>query len=296
MRRVLSFFVLSVTQLFAQDTIQIYTCYGNAYQLIVEGRLLDTRKLHETLVTDSWIKNGWHNVKYFINDEIKNTPISLKINNESYLTKSDDEGYFEFEINTSKKPFVNEQSIELSLIEENLSNRCSAKILAETPQIGIISDFDDTVIVSDVTYKLNLIHNVFFKNYKQREVIKGMAQRFHMILSQNPSALPLPFFVITGSPKQLHNSINDFLDFHHFPPRTLITKKMHGENADDILDQVAYKKGKIEKLIALYPNTKWVCFGDSGEQDEEVYRQIANQHPKNIEAIYIRNVIDGTIN
>lgn len=295
MKKTILLILLSFNSLLAQPNIEVYNCYGNSYELIVEGRVLTERSFKESKKKDSWLSNAWENLGHLINDETKNTPITLEIDKEQYHAKTDDEGYFEFDVTHSKKSFKNQEPLELFLNNESISILSLARILNDKPQVGIISDFDDTLIVSEVTNKFKLLDNLFFKNYKQREVVAGMAERFKTILSKHDSNESLPFFIITGSPKQLDHNIRDFLDYHHFPPYMLITKKIHGKNSDPLFNQVKYKQKKIEKLIALYPNVQWRCFGDSGEQDQKVYSLMAQKYPKHIQAIFIRNIESGKV-
>ena len=283
--------LFSLLPLFASADIQLQTCYGNPYTVIVEGRVLEERTFKESKEEDSWLKNTWKKVKQLVNDEVKNEKLSLVVGGEVYERFTDDEGYFEFEINNTKAPWKNHENVEIYLDELNVTIHASAFIVDDSVKVGVISDFDDTVIVSDVTNKLDLVKNTFFKNYKQREVVKGMREQFKKIL-QTPNA---PLFFVTGSPKQLYTAIHNFLNYHKFPKRTLITKKAHGDNADSLFDQQGYKVEKIEKLMKLFPHLQWVCFGDSGEKDKEVYGELLKTHPQQIKAIYIRNVANSEI-
>ena len=157
------------------------------------------------------------------------------------------------------------QKITLHINGNKNLHKTNATIIDSIPLLGIISDFDDTMIVSDVTNKIKLGFNMMFKNYKQRTLVPSILERFKKILAQNPKGMPSTLFILTGSPQQLFTPIEQFLDYYHFPKRTLILKKSHGENLDPLTDQFAYKTQKIERLIKLYPNMKWVMFGDSGE-------------------------------
>jgi phosphatidate phosphatase APP1 len=283
--------LFSLLPLFSDADIQLQTCYGNSHTVIVEGRVLEERTFSESHAEDSWLKNTWKKVKQLVNHEVKNEKLSLVIGGEVYENVTDNEGYFEFEINNSNAPWKNHENIEIYLDELNVSIHASAFIIDASIKRGVISDFDDTVVVSGVTSKLELVKNTFFKNYKQRELVNGMKEHFSTILNTKNT----PLFFVTGSPKQLYGAIHRFLNYHGFPKRTLITKKAHGDNADPLFDQLSYKVEKIEKLIELFPQIKWVCFGDSGEKDAEVYSKLLKEHPKQIKAIYIRNVDSGKI-
>ncbi|HEY9842488.1 MAG TPA: App1 family protein, partial [Candidatus Obscuribacterales bacterium] len=59
---------------------------------------------------------------------------------------------------------------------------------------------------------------------------------------------------------------------------------------DNPLQQQDYKQEKLRLLLKTYPNKLFICFGDSGEKDPEIYRQIAKEYPGRIKAIFINNV------
>ena len=187
------------------------------------------------------------------------------------------------------------QKIVLNIDGNKNLHETNATIIDTTPLVGIISDFDDTIIVSEVTNKISLGINTMFKNYKQRTLVPTMLERFKKILAQNPKGVPSTLFILSGSPQQLFKPIEQFLDYQHFPKRILILKKAHGENLDPLTDQFAYKTQKIERFIKLYPNMQWVMFGDSGEKDKQVYKAIKEKYPRKVLQYYIRNVDSGKI-
>jgi len=228
-------------------------------------------------------------------DDIESADINLTIEHESFKSKGDDEGYFAFNAKTKQRLNMGYQKIILQLKKNPDLHETNATIIDTTPLVGIISDFYDTIIVSEVTDKISLGINTMFKNYKQRILVPTMLERFKKILSQNPKGTPSTLFILTGSPQQLFTPIEKFLNYHHFPKHTLILKKAHGDNQDPLTDQFVYKTQKIERLIKLYPNMKWVMFGDSGEKDAEVYKAMQAKYPRKVINYYIRNINSGKI-
>lgn len=279
--------ILNSITLFADTNIQITSCYGSPYKMMISGRVLETKEHQEQKRDDGWFKNSWHKLKHLINSEVKNEAISVKIGELEKEAKTDDEGYFRFEIFNKKEAWRNHQKVELSLNQQNISTSILALVLDKSTTKGVISDFDDTIIVSNVTNKLKLLNNTLFKNYKQRKLVQEVAKKI--------KASNAPLFIVTGSPRQLQSSIDKFLDYHHFQKRTIITKKAHGDNADPLFDQLSYKFSHIEKLIELFPHIVWDCYGDSGEKDKEVYLALAKKYPQNIGKIYIRDVESGQV-
>ncbi len=280
--------LFSFSQLIAKDSIQIHNCYGNDQKLILQGRVLDEREFSETKKDDNIFTNLWRKLGYIFNDERKNVNLTLEVNSNKFEKKSDDENYFEFDLSFKKDSLKPNQKINLYLTDQKeINTSCNAFILSNKKQTGIISDFDDTIIISDVTNKISLLNQLLLKNYKQREVVKGMKKRFEKILKDSPDKA---LFIITGSPKQFNVPIRLFLDYHNFPKRTIITKKIHGDNSNSLFKQEDYKSQNIETLLQLYPNIEWVLFGDSGEKDREIYLDIAKKYPSHIKEIYIRDV------
>ncbi len=287
--RVFLTIMIATTTIHAKDNLHIYEAYGNASRVIIEGRMLHERTPAPATPKDSIFKNFYQKTKEFFNDEIKDSIVYATLDGKSYQSKSDDEGYFHFDIQPETTLTEGYHDISLQIKDNPTKEQVKVPIMI-APAKGIISDFDDTIVISDVTKKWKLIYNILAKNYTQRTLIPTMKDRFVDILSQNPPKYPTPLFILTGSPTQLFGAMEQFLNFHHFPSYQLIAKQMHGAKSDPLLDQFAYKSAQIERLITLFPKMTWTLFGDSGEKDEEVYQTIAKKYPTHIDAIYIRDV------
>ena len=294
-KKILLLTILLVSIGHTKDNIVIYNAYGNNHQVIVQGRMERKRDFRRVSKDDGLLRNFWRRIKQVKADDIKNTNINLSINHETFKTKGDDEGYFEFNVTTKQLLPMGVQKIVLNIEGNKNLHETNATIVDNTSLIGIISDFDDTIIISDVSNKISLGINTMFKNYKQRTLVPTMLERFQKILAQNPKGMPSTLFILSGSPQQLFTPVEEFLDYYHFPKHTLILKKAHGENLDPLTDQFAYKTQKIERLIKLYPNMQWVMFGDSGEKDYQVYKAIEEKYPKKVKSYFIRDVKSGEI-
>ena len=148
----------------AKDFIDIYASYANPRELIVSGRVVDSedKKREED---DSKQSGTWQNLKRnlgnFSHDEKKNIDLTLDVNDFSTTIKTDDEGYFLFNLHA---PLSMNQTVRLYTKNKKEAKEVKLFIPSSQKHIGIISDFDDTVIVSDVTNKLKLLSNTFFKN------------------------------------------------------------------------------------------------------------------------------------
>lgn len=53
------------------------------------------------------------------------------------------------------------------------------------------------------------------------------------------------------------------------------------------------KRPSILEVLDAFPESKFILFGDSGEQDLEVYIALARERPHQVRGIYIRDVTSG---
>jgi len=292
MARVVAIMLLLNLYLFSKGNIVVYSAYGNMTHINIQGRMQKIKNFKSVEAGDNWLKNSYRRLREVETHEIKNRTIIANIDGAIYETKGDNEGYFNFNINLAKPVKDGYKEVLLNIKDSKNITKTKALILSK-PLIGIISDFDDTLIVSNVTDKLKLGANTLFKNYKQRKAVDIMDRWFKEILAKNPKNSPSTLFIVTGSPLQLYRPIKGFLKYHNFPQNILLLKKLNGKNSDSISKQFSYKVKKIEKLIKLYPNMRWYMFGDSGEKDSEVYAHIKAKYPKKIIKYNIRDIKTG---
>ena len=52
----------------------------------------------------------------------------------------------------------------------------------------------------------------------------------------------------------------------------------------------SHKKDKIERLLRVFPESKFVLIGDSGQKDPYIYQSIVREYPGRVEEVYIRDV------
>jgi len=285
-----SLFFSSLTAAVVADEYQIdlHFCYGNSSQLLVEGRVIEQRNASPAKASDNMFSNIWRSLQRLVNDEEEYAKISLLIGSRMFTIRSDEEGYFRFTLPLNDESLSESLTIQLQAENTKLNSQCSLFLPGQANSVGIISDFDDTVVVSDVTDKTKLLLNILTKNYKQREVVEGMSAFYRRLLMTNHEQALLIF--LTGSPRQIQKSIEAFLNYHNFPSRIVLTKKLNGENSDPIFDQFKYKTEKIIALLEFFPEIDFVLVGDDGEKDPEVYDYIQMQFPGRIKDVWIRQV------
>jgi phosphatidate phosphatase APP1 len=154
------------------------------------------------------------------------------------------------------------------------------------PKTGltVISDIDDTVKISNVLNKKELIKNTFLKPYK---TTKGMPEYYKEL--QDDGAF---FHYVSASPWQLYPSLKPFLD-DNYPQGTISLRNFRIKDSSIIKflqSSEEYKIKLIKEIIQRYPKHDFILIGDSGEHDPEVYAKIYNQFKGSNITIMIRAV------
>ena len=151
-------------------------------------------------------------------------------------------------------------------------------------RLTIVSDIDDTIKVSTVSDRRELLMNTFVRDFRS---VDGMASIYRQW-----QAAGAMFHYVSSSPWQLFDSLEQMLGDCDFPQGT-----MHLRNfrlRDQFLKKVMIRRqGKasaIKRLVQNLPSHNFILIGDSGEKDPEIYQKIARRYPEQIQGIFIRDL------
>ncbi len=162
---------------------------------------------------------------------------------------------------------------------EGAAATAPVEVIPDSAPLLVVSDFDDTVAVTNVTSPVKLVESALLKDSDTQAVVPGMAA-FYGCMKQ-PTAPA--FALVSGSPVQYLPRIRKFLDRHGFPTGFGLYLRDIGPTTLS-----GYKQPAIRRLLQQFSQPV-VLVGDSGEKDPEVYAQIRDEFPGRVKAIYIRD-------
>jgi hypothetical protein len=151
--------------------------------------------------------------------------------------------------------------------------------------VSIISDIDDTIKHTQVHDRKAVLTNTFLQEFQP---VTGMAELYYQWAQQG-----CVFHYVSGSPWQLYLPLAEFFRTQGLPPGSINLKmfRLKDPSALDLLQsQTATKIRAIEPLLKAFPERRFVLIGDSGEQDPEIYTEVARTHRPQVVGIFIRNV------
>lgn len=155
--------------------------------------------------------------------------------------------------------------------------------------LSIVSDVDDTIKITQVTDRREMLRNTFAREFKS---VTGMAELYARWAKTGAT-----FHYVTASPWHLFPLLHEFLESQQFPPGTWHMRDFRpaGRDIPKLFRKSRQVKEKhIETLMNCSPKRQFIFVGDSGESDPEMYAGLAEKYPKQVEGIYIRNVSEST--
>ncbi len=174
-----------------------------------------------------------------------------------------------------------------AVLEKQDDRRFAGRVELIPPEgLSVISDIDDTIKLSAVTDKSELIRNTFFRSF---QAIDGMPELYDSL--HNAGAA---FHYVSGSPWQLYEPLRKFFTKAGFPDGSFHLKQFRLKDSSALELLKSQKKNKlsaIRPILRAFPERQFLLFGDSGEQDPEIYGQLAREYGQ-VVGIFIRNASD----
>ena len=150
---------------------------------------------------------------------------------------------------------------------------------------SVISDIDDTVKVTNVANRRELLANTLLREFK---AVDGMADIYRR-WQENGCA----FHYVSASPWQLSPCLCTFLTASELPLGSMHLQLFRLKDSTPLRRLPSRKRSKrrtIEQIMHDFPERKFLLVGDSGERDPELYAAIARAHSKQVSGILIRQV------
>lgn len=197
-------------------------------------------------------------------------------------TKTDSHGFFSL---MAEHSFGGNGNLKILLDGKRLNYKkeiLNVYAVRENHQL-IISDIDDTVVVSHTNKRLKSILNTLFNTYRERKPVTSTAKIFDALGGQNDMVY------VSRSEYNLFPLISNFIRYHHVPrgplfltPFITFRELIKNEKDPDF---------KIKTINLLLENSNYeriVLVGDDTQHDLHVYSEIARTYGERIRKIFIR--------
>jgi phosphatidate phosphatase APP1 len=210
-------------------------------------------------------------------------------------TTTDPDGYFRVHLRpqTAPSPDLTWHAIDLLLEEpEHVEAQGQIYIPPSRASFVIISDIDDTIMHTGVANKLGMLWRLFVADAQSRVAFPGVAALYRAFYAGRSGDEANPMLYVSRAPWGIYAVLEEFFQQHGIPVGPVLFLREWGISWRSPLPRKAadHKQELIQNMLGLYQELPFVLIGDSGQHDPEVYRQIVEEHPGRVLAVYIRNV------
>ncbi|MES2239652.1 MAG: App1 family protein [Bacteroidota bacterium] len=273
--------------------LKLYRGYANEQELIVMGHVFLPTKDVEYDFQDKNFKNASSIIGMYRMKTWSNADIFLTHNQRTIHTKTLNDGYFKFCIPLDQDDY-GWVDYEVSLNYENETIIAKEHyIRPKIDHLGIISDIDDTFLVSYTLNPLRKIYNLLFRNVNRRKIFEDVTVHYQALSQsgRNDKEELNAFFYVSSSEWNLYRFIVKFTEIHQLPKAVLLLKDIKTNLTDFFWTGRGshnHKFEKIKHILEFYPNLRYVLIGDDSQEDPFLYESISKIFPLTVQAIYIR--------
>jgi phosphatidate phosphatase APP1 len=285
-----------------------YRGFGSPRAVWLTGRVLRQNELVSPADEAPFWDNLSASVSRFFTNEVNGITVRIETFGQVFRTVTTNEGYFDItidpaiELPTGRAWFPVRYALEDVLQPEGYDGPSGSgtrevikdgqlMIAPAYSQFGVISDIDDTVLVTGATSLWQTLRLTFLENAFTRLPFAGVAAFYRALQGGAVTTLFNPIYFVSSSPWNLYDLLIDFFRIQGIPKGPILLRDLE-LNASMLSEEGhhLHKMSMIRKVMAVNPELKFILLGDSGQQDPEIYADIIRDNPGRIVVAYIRDV------
>ena len=160
-------------------------------------------------------------------------------------------------------------------------------VVGPVAAVGLVSDIDDTVMVTWLPRPFIAAWNTFVRQETARSEVPGMPELYAEFLTANPGAFVV--YLSTGA-WNTAPFLRRFLRTHGFPTGPLLLTDWGPTNTGWFRSGRVHKIGTLRRLRRELPHLQWLLVGDDGQHDPEIYSTFARESPEAVRAVLLREL------
>jgi phosphatidate phosphatase APP1 len=260
-------------------TIIPYTGYGSVTWIRVMARVrlspFGTRQSTRAKV------RGWRN---FLTAPVRSADVVIEVAGQRHEARTDRSGHIDCVLPAGLEPgwaTVRLSSPGAKTVEAPI------RIVDPAARFGIVSDIDDTVMVTALPRPMLAAWNTFVLDEHARAAVPGMAVLYERLVNAHPGT---PVLYLSTGAWNVAPALSRFLSRHLYPAGPLLLTDWGPTDDRWFRSGMAHKQTSLARLAREFPDVRWLLVGDDGQHDPEIYASFALEHPDNVAAVAIRRL------
>lgn len=262
-----------------------YPSYGTVDRVRVRARVLLTRP--GAPAPGSIERRGWRNL---MSAEVPGAVVRVRTapapdGEEVLVAHTDRGGYLDAWVPAALTPGW--AALWLSVDGGDVDVPAPVQVVDPAATHGIVSDIDDTVLVTMVPRLHVAAWNFLVRTEGHRRPVAGMPELYRRLTDAHPDA---PVFYLSTGAWNTAGALGRFLARVGLPRGSLLLTDLGPTGTALFRSGPAHKTATLRRLAEELPHLRWILVGDDGQHDPQVYEAFAEEHPGRVVAIAVREL------
>ncbi|MDT3331477.1 DUF2183 domain-containing protein [Microbacterium sp. KSW-18] len=264
-----------------RPTVAAFPGYGSTQWVRVLGRVLIPPKAKRRERGDYAGVRGWRS---FAAVPIAHARVTVMIDGVSHEVAADRGGVVDAVLPATLA--AGWQTITMS-VEDADPVDARVFIVGDDIRFGVISDVDDTVMVTALPRPFVAAWNSFVLNEHARQPVPGMAVLLERLVRENPGS---PILYLSTGAWNVAPTLVRFQRRHLFPLGAMLLTDWGPTHDRWFRSGKEHKHENLRRLADEFPDIDWLLIGDDGQHDDEIYTQFTIEHPEQVAGVAIRRL------
>lgn len=269
----------------ARATVIPYTGYGTTSWIRVLGRVLLTAeplgRLRNAAPTGV---RGWRS---FTAIPVENGEVTVRIADQTLVITADRNGIVDVRVPVELTPGWHRITFSS---EDSEPATAQIYVIADDARFGVVSDIDDTVMVTSLPRPMLAAWHTFVVNEHARATTPGMPVLYERIREEHPGA---PFIYLSTGAWNVAPTLTRFLSRNLYPAGPLLLTDWGPTTDRWFRSGQEHKRTQLRRLAEEFPTIRWLLIGDDGQHDPQLYGDFAAEHHDRVAAVAIRQLGPG---
>ncbi|NHN56261.1 DUF2183 domain-containing protein [Calidifontibacter sp. DB0510] len=267
-----------------QTRLMPFTGYGGAGFARVLARVVLARDGQPGTAPILEVDSTQRGFRGFLAAPLTEVPVTVRLGAATIETTSDRGGYVDVSLSGhGLEPGWHPAEV----CAGEVTAYASVQIIGPEVTFGIISDIDDTCLITSLPRPLIAAWNTFVRQEAARRVVPGMAAMYRSWLAHHPGA---PIVYLSTGAWNTWPTLSRFFRRYSFPLGPLLLTDWGATETSFFRSGPEHKRRELRRLAREFPQIRWRLVGDDGQHDPELYTEFARDHPESIDLIAIREL------
>ncbi|MGI3780022.1 MAG: App1 family protein [Janthinobacterium lividum] len=260
-----------------------YTAYGGDGWIRVLGRVLLNKGTHR-LTGEPAGARGWRS---FTSVPVQRARVEVEVGGVTNRVTADRSGLLDAVVPVDLEPGWHQVEYR---VESSDPSYGLVFVVAPEARFGLLSDIDDTVMMTALPRPLLAAWHTFVVNEHARTTTPGMPVLYERLTDAHAGA---PVLYLSTGAWNVAPTLTRFLSRNLYPAGALLLTDWGPTPDAWFRDGTKHKRDTLERLAHEFPQVRWLLVGDDGQHDPATYSWFCERHPDQVLAVCIRQLTPG---